>query len=127
MPAVIVTLRDDLEALDRYNDCEVSISLILKTSVEGIVFAAVAQADRLDDRWWVSRVLVPQSQARGQGLGSIAVQRMLAVIAGISDRPVYVSPGGYQDNTEQQYRFYLRNGFRRIEPETDCLVWTRTV
>jgi len=121
MAVEIVALSDELRALDRYNEDEVSISI---HRLDSRVFAAaIAQADNHGDRWWVSRVLVRNPDKRGQGLGSIALQRMLAVIAGLSRLPVYVAPGGYEDNTEQQFRFYLKNGFQRIENDSKNLVW----
>ena len=124
MPLDIVRISDELEALDRYDEMDVSIS-VRRTDSPLLVAVAVAQANILGDRWWVSRVIVRNAEARGKGLGSIALQRMLAVIGRISALPVYVCPGGYENNLEQQFAFYLSHGFVSVADEPTMLIWTR--
>lgn len=86
----------------------------------GPVRSSVASIDRVDGhQWWVSRVLVGDRDARGQGIGSYLIQRAVnEVLKNDSQAEILVEPGGYDSNTEQQINFYKKNGFvEQPEPE----------
>jgi GNAT superfamily N-acetyltransferase len=63
--------------------------------------------------WWVSRVVVQPREARGHGLGSRALQLLLDAFRGEAwpGSELKVSPGGYDNNIEEQTHFYVKNGF----------------
>ena len=83
---------------------------------------ALAAADFLGDRWWISRVIVRARDNRGKGLGSEVLRRLLDEIAKQPCTTVCVSPGGYDGDTERQWAFYVKNGFKPGD-EPDLLVW----
>jgi GNAT superfamily N-acetyltransferase len=71
----------------------------------------------LGDRvWWISRVLV-QPHARGKGLGSRLLARLVLAIKEAGGSAVVVAPGGYNANYNRQVRFYEVNGFKMVDPE----------
>lgn len=120
----LVAVNEHYAALDLVFDHCVSITLVALNQASASMYpAAIAAADLVGDFWWVSRVLVGLPEFRGQGLGSLAVQRMLEKIASQSQLPIRVAPGGYTNETEKQFRFYEKNGFKRVEGEPGLLEW----
>lgn len=73
--------------------------------------------------WWIGRCLVTNIERRGQGIGSMLIQRLQAVVSGLRDnRMIVVSPGGYGVDPEKQYEFYRKHGF--IPAGEGLLSWT---
>jgi hypothetical protein len=72
--------------------------------------------------WWVNRAVVHPAEQRGKGLGSIMLKRALEQVVLSDIHRVLVMPGGYDNNTERQFNFYLKNGFKRTD-EPESLVW----
>lgn len=83
---------------------------------------AEANIDIEQDSWYISRVLVAQS-FRGKGIGSKVLQILLNEIKKAGGKKVIVTPGGYDNNKEQQFNFYLKNGFTHSIESKDVLVY----
>jgi len=82
---------------------------------------ALASADLVGDRWWVSRVIVRKVENRGQGIGSAVLSRLLLEVSGHPCTRVCVSPSGYDQHPKQR-AFYLKHGFKPTD-EPDLLEW----
>lgn len=69
--------------------------------------------------WYLNRMLVQPESARGQGLGTQLLNRLLE---SISSKPefqhILVEPGGYGVDPERQLRFYTKYGFKLNEDQT---------
>lgn len=81
--------------------------------------SSVADANQYpleDDVWWISRVLV-HHKARGKGLGSQLLQRLIKEIKSYRAKAIVVAPGGYNANHNKQINFYTKNGFKEVEPD----------
>ena len=95
-----------------------SVSVMLVT--DGKV--SIASADNLmDGRWWISRVKL-QGVQTGKGFGSILLKKLLAEILSFGNTKIIVAPGGYGENTIQQFNFYKKNGFVDTK-ETGLLIY----
>ena len=111
-------------------DTDVSISVTLRTDTFS---PGTASADLIVSRdlevdewagsrcWWISRVVV-REKFRGQGIGTLLAERLLAVVKGTPTPIAIVSPGGYGADPERQFRFYARLGFTRVNEE-GLMVW----
>ena len=99
-----------------------NVSVHTKTGPFGLSTASI---DNLGDgRWWVSRVLVAVRNMRGQGIGSKILQRAVQeVLKRDPNAKIIVSPGGYDNNTEQQFNFYKKNGFVPLDGDPDSLIY----
>jgi GNAT superfamily N-acetyltransferase len=76
--------------------------------------------------WYVNRVLVTHEKDRGQGIGGMLLDRLLAEVCAQQDGPVIVTPGGYGADPDRQERFYESHGFIRVEDERGKRwVWSR--
>jgi hypothetical protein len=77
---------------------------------------SIASADNMmDGKWWISRVNVQGE--RGKGTGSKLLQRLVEEILKYGNTDVIVTPGGYNEDEEKQFRFYKKNNFIEIEPK----------
>lgn len=88
-----------------------SISIIIDNKL------SIAQADNINGTWWISRVNVNQLQ-RNKGIGSLLLNNLIKEILKLGDFKIVVCPGGYNENIEQQYNFYIKNGFVEYETKT---------
>jgi GNAT superfamily N-acetyltransferase len=76
----------------------------------------VAEAsDTYNGSWFVNRVLVPHKY-RGQGRGKLLVTTLLAEVTKQGCTRLVLTPGGYDIPYHEQEAFYLKCGFRLIEP-----------
>lgn len=75
-------------------------------------------------KWWVSRVLVGDPEMRRMGVGSILLQRAVKEVLKRDPRAeIIVEPGGYNMKTEDQIRFYKKNGFVDISGQKGVLIY----
>jgi len=79
---------------------------------------SVAEANPFQSEtiWWISRVLV-QPALRGKGLGTRLLRRLIKEIQKQGAEAIIVAPGGYNANHNKQINFYVKNGFREIDPD----------
>ena len=84
---------------------------------------AVASADNMGDFWWISRVLVEPRSQRGQGVGSEMLQLIQQAVVRQGCTELRVCPGGYDNDTERQFRFYQKLGFQTFPDEPEMLFW----
>lgn len=119
-----VAINDDYAASDRIDDESACVTIVPLYSASASVFpTAVAEASNLYEYWWIARVLVSKPEERAKGLGSLALQRLLKLIAKQSSLPIRVAPGGYNVDPEKQFRFYTRNGFKQVPGQSSLLEW----
>jgi GNAT superfamily N-acetyltransferase len=72
--------------------------------------------------WWINRALVTDPATRGAGIGTFVLKRLKRAVEAVSEVRVFlVSPGGYTNDTDRQFRFYTKNGFRAVEGSPDLL------
>jgi GNAT superfamily N-acetyltransferase len=83
------------------------------------VLRAVAEASLVGDSWWVSRVLVQPSSARGKGLGGQLLEELKKAVAEMGGTRLLVTPGGYSNEWKRQHKFYRAHGFRDADPTKD--------
>lgn len=81
---------------------------------------SVASADRIDDVWWISRVLVQPNQ-RGRGVGTKLLKALIEECRKQGGREMQVSPGGYNSDPIRQRAFYVRAGFKP-SPDSESLL-----
>ena len=76
----------------------------------------VAEASQVDDgEWFLNRVFIPE-KLRGQGIGTALVAKLLEETTRQGCKKLVLTPGGYDTPYEQQEAFYLKCGFRLIQP-----------
>jgi ribosomal protein S18 acetylase RimI-like enzyme len=64
--------------------------------------------------WWIARALITPASERGKGYGSELLQKLISTIKQnpkLDCKFLLVTPGGYEENTKQQFNFYKKNGF----------------
>jgi GNAT superfamily N-acetyltransferase len=61
--------------------------------------------------WWISRAIIQPKEYRNQGIGSLLLKNVIEAIVQLNGSEIYVSPGGYMQDTKKQYNFYEKNGF----------------
>lgn len=93
----------------------VTVSMVVKGEV-----IANAEMDWLGDKWWLSRVLVKESFRR-RGLGRKLIEKLKGCSRG---KLIEVMPGGYNMKREDQFNFYERCGFKKLDENT--LIWQKT-
>jgi GNAT superfamily N-acetyltransferase len=64
--------------------------------------------------WYLNRCVVNPPSARGKGLGSQALQNMLAQLETTDCEVLVVTPGGYGGDPDDQDAFYTKNGFEAV-------------
>lgn len=85
---------------------------------------AEANIDSQDvDAWYISRVFVKE-HLRGKSIGSQVLQTLLSEIKKQNTKKVIVSPGGYDNDKDRQFNFYLKNGFKHSIENDEILVYT---
>jgi GNAT superfamily N-acetyltransferase len=67
--------------------------------------------------WWITRALVQPKKCCNQGIGSIMLQMLIKELKKYGAKKILVTPGGYDQETEKQFRFYEKNGFVPPIPE----------
>lgn len=72
--------------------------------------------------WWLARVVVTKPQLRGQGLGTLLVRRLQALVSASRTQLLAVAPGGYGADPERQQSFYRRLGFE-LADDDGLLIW----
>ena len=83
---------------------------------------SVADANQIDFAvWWIARVNVHRKY-RGKGYGSKLLNALVDEIFSRGGLRIEVAPGGYGEDPEKQYAFYMKNGFVRDEENPDLLV-----
>jgi len=70
-----------------------------------------------DDIWMISRAIVQPESMRSRGIGSEMMRRLKEELRKVRCKKCYVAPGGYSERQEDQFRFYEKNGFERINPQ----------
>jgi predicted GNAT family N-acyltransferase len=99
-----------------YTESHISVSDYSMDS-QGI-HGVCAEADLVDGKWWISRVLVKKEQDRGNGLGSKFLQKLLyEIYLRDPDATVIVCPGGYVSDMERQISFYKKNDFVAVSDD----------
>jgi GNAT superfamily N-acetyltransferase len=74
--------------------------------------------------WWISRVLVGDPNDRRKGIGSILLQRAIKEVLKRDPKAnIIVEPGGYDLKTEDQIRFYKKNGFVDVPNKKGVLIY----
>lgn len=84
---------------------------------------AVINADNMGSHWWLARALVMPRERRGQGVGTAMLQALFEELRKQGCVELWVTPGGYDGDTERQFRFYLKNGFVPSPTDPDLLIW----
>ncbi|MGD9749419.1 MAG: GNAT family N-acetyltransferase [Acidimicrobiia bacterium] len=82
---------------------------------------ATCDVAKIGDDWLITRVLVVG--ARGRGIGSQLLQAALQEAARLGAKRVIVAPGGYEGDTERQFNFYMKNGFKPCSEPEGALEW----
>jgi hypothetical protein len=96
----------------------------ISVSLRALGTIVVVSADLVDDHWWLGRALVQKREARGKGLGTLALHHLQDEVGRSHVKVVQVAPGGYfDDNREQQFNFYLKNGFKPVRGQEGLLEW----
>lgn len=80
-----------------------------KFSIRGTVSADLIYPR--ENIWWISRAIIQPKEYRNQGIGSLLLKEVIETITYLNGSKIYVIPGGYDQNTEKQCNFYLKNGF----------------
>lgn len=76
--------------------------------------------------WYLNRSLVNPRIARGAGLGTLLLRRLLEELGRKpSFREVVVEPGGYDGNAAQQQNFYVKAGFVEVPDLVATFRWTK--
>ena len=87
---------------------------------------ACAEASRIGAEWWVNRVLVNPKEERNKGLGGALLERLILAIMQVGGEVLLVTPGGYDNDNDSQFRFYLAHGFERtVDSDVLCLDLTK--
>lgn len=80
--------------------------------IENFSHNGCVESDRIDnENWWISRALVKPTNYRSKGIGSKLLKILIDEIKKKNSKYILVTPGGYEDETEKQFRFYEKNGF----------------
>lgn len=91
-----------------------SISVSVKHSR---IHLSISSADLINDNHWhICRVNVIKDH-RGKGLGSAMLKTLVEEVRKKGGKLITVHPGGYDGNTEEQFNFYLKNGFSHSADE----------
>ncbi|MDD5649797.1 MAG: GNAT family N-acetyltransferase [Candidatus Nanoarchaeia archaeon] len=86
--------------------------------VENLGHNACVESDQIiPNHWMITRALVRPDGYRNQGLGSHLLKILIEEIKKKKGKSILVTPGGYDGETEKQFRFYEKNGF--ITPKQD--------
>lgn len=99
---------------------ETASSISVSCYKDGI--RATSSVDNMGEYWWVSRVLVEPRTERGKGIGTAMLRELLQAVVRQGGVEVRVTPGGYDNDTKRQFKFYLKQGFQPSE-EREMLVW----
>lgn len=78
------------------------------------VSIAVADMDNMGDKWWLARLFV-NINYRNQGLGRKLIN---ALKENADNIPIEVMPGGYDITKKEQFAFYKKCGFIRVDKNT---------
>lgn len=100
------------------------------THAPGTIRTSTASCDIVGGVWWINRVIVEPVSARGQGVGSKLLQRLIEEVRKYRG-DLRVAPGGYTGGIDRQKNFYAKNGFRdmgdymeyRGDPDCDGCFW----
>jgi predicted N-acetyltransferase YhbS len=68
--------------------------------------------------WYIARALINPPKSRNNGIGSkLMTEFKKTIIKNSNTKKCIVTPGGYSDNKEEQFNFYLKNGFTKLTDE----------
>jgi len=81
---------------------------------DGVLPIATADMDRMGDKWWLARLVVKKPH-RGKGIGRELVAKLKENAGGF---PIEVMPGGYDLTKEEQFAFYEKCGFKKVDENT---------
>jgi GNAT superfamily N-acetyltransferase len=75
--------------------------------------------------WWISRAIIQPEKYRNQGIGSLLLKNVIEAITQLNGSEIHVTPGGYAQNTKEQYHFYEKNGFiLDVHDQKETLVYS---
>jgi GNAT superfamily N-acetyltransferase len=83
---------------------------------------ATAEASLVGTEWWVNRVLVQPESARCKGIGGRLLEALKQAVAEVGGTHLLVTPGGYSNEWERQFKFYRAHGFKDADPCKDGLL-----
>lgn len=97
-------------------------------NLKGCAEANPAPSFLPDNYWWISRVVINPEIARGNGIGTRILLRLIKEIKSVGGVALVVIPGGYNNNKTKQENFYKKNGFtwktiRTINETTRAMVY----
>jgi GNAT superfamily N-acetyltransferase len=100
------------------------ISITYQESVDGrsIPIRGNVSADLFNDHWNIARAVVLPQEARNCGIGTKMLKAFFLEVKKSVIKKVIVYPGGYEGQTEKQFNFYLKNGFK-VGENSHELVW----
>jgi GNAT superfamily N-acetyltransferase len=78
-----------------------------------------------DGVWYLNRAIIRDPKARGRGVGTTLLTRLLQEVAAQGCTRLIVEPGGYGADPQKQRRFYEKSGFRAFNTN-GALVWEPT-
>lgn len=101
--------------MDKFTVVSSTQHITVVTHAEGSFRPSSASCDfhPVDGVWWISRVIVEPSEARGRGVGSALLQRLIEEVKKYGGC-LRVTPGGYAQDSGRQFRFYEKNGFVEV-------------
>jgi len=119
---------DDLEFKVNDGGNNVDITAI-DPSASGfnIIGTASANVHIRDDNtnkmvWWISRIKLFPNVPTGNGIGSMLLEKLKNEMRK-RDCCLIVCPGGYAENRDEQFNFYIKNGFEYIDNDKYALEW----
>jgi len=77
----------------------------------------------VNDEWWIARAIVKPETLRGKGLGSKMLSLLKDEVIKQGCKKLFVCPGGYEENKEKQFNFYIKNGFEKDKNDDGQLIW----
>ena len=78
---------------------------------ETIADKGTISADLVVRYWWLNRAIVQPKNNRRKGIGGQMLEMLKDEVKKQDGKAIVVTPGGYDLNAKDQYRFYENHGF----------------
>lgn len=101
----------------KVNKTNTTVSVYIVDEDHPVMSVAVADMDRMSNHWWLARLFV-NINYRNKGLGRTLIN---ALRENAGEIPIEVMPGGYDIPKKNQFAFYKKCGFIRVDKHTMML------
>lgn len=119
-----------MKHLEKYKDFEPSNLKVVSTDQYVSVYyrennnMSVVEMSNMDDNeWMINRANVKSEKSKG--LGSLLLKTAIDEVLKYNPISIFVTPGGYNTDTEKQFNFYKKNGFVEMKNVPELLYYSK--